>query len=48
MDKNARGADGDIGKKKEKKCFIVNKEAYERINYLYQVLYAILCLRILS
>ena len=38
MDKNARGANGNSGKKK---CFIFNREAYERINYLYQVYDAI-------
>lgn len=27
------------GGKKGRKCFIVNREAYDRINYLYQVFY---------
>ena len=34
---NPKRESGDKGKKSQKKCFIANKEAYERVNYLYQV-----------
>ena len=34
---NPKRENGDKGKKRPKKCFIANREAYERVNYLYQV-----------